>query len=133
LKKGLKYGLLIFGIVIITIFGFIGFGFYSMEIEDHYGNYQEIYYKSKNFDIIVNVETSEYGIVEKNWKRLNVWTKEKDSTDLYTFVSKASYYSIIKLYRPKSKIENIRKLEYNDIQKLVAENELKLILEHQNE
>ena len=133
MNKGLKYGLLIFGIVIITVVGFIGFGLYSMEIEDHYGGYQTIYYKSKNSDIIVNEETSELGIVGKNWKRLNVWTKEKDSTDLYTFASKASYYSNIKVYRPKTEIEKIKKMNFSDIQKLIAENKIELIFEHQNE
>lgn len=133
MNKGLKYGLLIFGIVIIIVVGFIGFGLYSMEIEDHYGDYQTIYYKSKNSDIIVNEETSEFGIVGKNWKRINIWTKEKDSTDLYTFASKASYYSNIKVYRPKTEIEKIKRMNFSDIQKLIAENKIQLILEHQNE
>lgn len=133
MNKGLKYGLLIFGIAIITVVGFIGFGLYSMEIEDHYGDYQAIYYNSKNSDIIVNEETSEFGIVGKNWKRINVWTKEKDSTDLYTFASKASYYSNIKVYRPKTEIEKIKRMNFSDIQKLIAENKIELIIEHQNE
>ena len=133
MSKALKYGLLISGIVIIAVVGFIGFGLHEMDIEDHYGDYQEIYYESQNLDIIVNEETSEFGIVAKNWKRLNLRTKEKDSTDLYTFVSKASYFSKIKVYRPKIEIEKIKQMEFNDIQKLIAENKIKLILEHQNE
>lgn len=133
MSKALKYGLLIFGIVIITVVGFVGYGLSLIEIEDQYGDYQNIYYKSKDSDIIVNGETSEFGIVGKNWKRLNVWTKEKDSTDLYTFASKASYYSKIKVYRPKIEIEKIKQMEFSDIQKLIAENKIELILEHQNE
>jgi hypothetical protein len=133
LSKALKYGLLISGIAIIAVVGFIGFGLHAMEIEDHYGDYQEIYYESQNLDIIVNEETSEFGIVAKNWKRLNIRTIEKDSTDLYTFASKESYYSKIKLYRPKIEIEKIKQMEFNDIQKLIAENKIKLILEHQND
>jgi hypothetical protein len=133
LSKALKYGLLISGIAIIAVVGFIGFGLHAMEIEDHYGDYQEIYYESQNLDIIVNEETSEFGIVAKNWKRLNIRTIEKDSTDLYTFASKESYYSKIKLYRPKIEIEKIKQMEFNDIQKLIAKNKIKLILEHQND
>lgn len=133
MNKGLKYGLLVFGIVIITVVGFIGFVLYSMEIEDHYGDYQTIYYKSKKLDIIVNEETSEFGIVGKNWKRLNVCTKENDSTDLYTFASKASYNSKIKVYRPKTEIESIKQMDFSDIQELIAKNKFELILEHQNE
>jgi hypothetical protein len=133
LSKALKYGLLIFGILIISVVGLIGYGFSLMEIEDQYGEYQNIYFKSKNSDIIVNEETSEFGIVSKNWKRLNVWTKEKDSTDLYTFASKASYYSIIKVYRPKTEIERIKQMDFSDIQKLIVEKKIELILKHQNE
>ena len=119
--------------MIIAVVGFIGFGLYAMKIEDHYGDYQEIYYESKDLDIIVNEETSEFGIIEKNWKRLNIRTKEKDSIDLYTFASEASYYSKIKVYRPKIEIEKIKQMEFSDIQKLVANNKVELILEHQNE
>ena len=133
MNKALKYGLLIFGIVTISVVGLIGYGFSLMEIEDQYGDYQKIYYESKDSDIIVNEETSEFGIVGKNWKRLNVWTKEKDSTDLYFFVSKASYYSKIKVYRPRKEIEGIKQMEFNDIKKLISEQKIKLILEHQNE
>ena len=133
MSKALKYGLLIFGIVIIAVVGFIGFGFHAMEIEGHYGDYQEIYYESKDSDLIVNEETSEFGIVGKNWKRINIKTKEKDSTDLYTFASKGSYYSKIKVYRPKTTIERIEQMNFADVQKLISENKVELILEHQNE
>jgi len=64
MKKGLKYGLLFFGVLIITVCGFIGFGLYSMEIEDHYGDLQELYYKSEDGDVIINKTTSEFGIIE---------------------------------------------------------------------
>ena len=119
--------------MIIAVVGLIGFGLQAMEIEDHYGDYQEIYYKSKNSDLIVNQETSEFGIVRKNWKRLNIKTKEKDSTDLYTFASKGSYYSNIKVYRPKTAIERIEQMNFTDIQKLISEKKIELIFEHQNE
>lgn len=121
------------GIVIILAIGIIGYVFSLMEIEDQYGDYQTIYYKSKDSDIIVNEGTSEFGIVGKNWKRLNVWTKEKDSTDLYTFARKASYYSKIKVYRPKKEIEGIKQMEFADIKNLISEKKIKPILEHQNE
>ena len=124
---------MVLGIAITAVAGVIAYGLSLMEIEDQYGDYQEIFYKSKDSDIIVNEETSQFGIVGKNWKRLNVWTKKMDSTDLYTFASKASYYSKIKVYRPKTKIEKIKQLNFSDIQKLIAENKIELILEHQNE
>ncbi len=133
MKKILKYGVITLAVVIITIVGFIGFGLRSMEIEDQYGDYQMIYYKSKDGDIIVNEETSEFGIVSKNWKRLNIRTKENNSIDLYTFVSKVSYYANIKIYRPKTAIEEIAQMDFPDIQNLIEKEKIELILEHQNE
>lgn len=44
LRKALKY----------AVVELIGFGFHAMEIEDHYGDYQEIYYESKDSDLIVS-------------------------------------------------------------------------------
>ena len=133
MKSKIKIIFLTLTIGLIFIVCFLGYGMYLMEIEDQYGDYQEIFYKSKDSDIIVNEETSQFGIVGKNWKRLNVWTKKIDSTDLYPFASKVSYYSKIKVYRPKTKIEKIKQLNFSDIQKLIAENKIELILEHQNE
>ncbi|GAA3560443.1 hypothetical protein [Snuella lapsa] len=133
MSRALKNGFTIFIIALIAVSGFIVFGLYLMEIEDHYGAYQEIYYISKDSDIIVNEETFEFGVVEKNWKRLNIRTKNKDSTDLYTFVTRASYYSNIKIYRPKTEIVPIEKMNYSDVQKLINEKKIKLIFEHQND
>jgi len=133
MKRRVKFIILTTLIILIGIIAFFGFGFYAMEIEDQYGDYQEIYYKSKDTDIIINEETKEFGIVGKNWKRLNVWTKEKDSMDLYTFANKVSYYSKIKVYRQETKIEGIKQMDFSDIQKLITEKKIKLILEHKNE
>jgi hypothetical protein len=102
MKKALKYGLLIFGIVIITVVGFIGFGLYSMEIEDHYGDLKELYYDSENGDLIINKTTSEFGIIEKNWKRINIRTQQKDSTDLYNWVYQNGTETKSEIYRAKN-------------------------------
>ncbi|GGZ64884.1 hypothetical protein [Mesonia mobilis] len=127
MKKKLKYALLIVGSLIITILGFIIYGLYLMEIEDHYGDYKEVYFKSNDKDIIVNEEFSKFGIVEKNWKRIYIKTKEKDSVHLYTFSNK--YKSEIKLYRPTKRIKNIKEMDYNDFQNLLEKNIIKLKLE----
>ncbi len=54
MKRRVKIIIIVIIIAIIGIVGFIGIGFYTMQIEDHYGNLQEIYYKSKNGDLISN-------------------------------------------------------------------------------
>ena len=133
MNKGLKYGLLIFGFAIIVLMVFVAFGRYTMEIEDHYGDYQEVYYVFQDGDIIVNEETSQLGIVGKNWKRLNIWTKEKDSTDLYFFAIRKSHNSTIKIYQPQTEIKGIKQMEFESIKELITEKKIKLILEYPKE
>ena len=133
MNKGLKYGLLIFGFAIIVLMVFVAFGRYTMEIEGHYGDYQEVYYVSQDGDIIVNEETSQLGIVGKNWKRLNIWTKEKDSTDLYFFAIRKSHNSTIKIYQPQTEIKGIKQMEFESIKELITEKKIKLILEYPKE
>ena len=133
MSKVLKYSLLIFGIVIIVLLALITFGLYTMEIEDHYGDYQELFYQAKDADIIINEATSQFGIIDKNWKRLNIWTKEKDTTDVYFFVSKQSNDSNIMIYRPIAELEGLRQMEFDAIKQLITEKKLKLILEYQKE
>tara|TARA_B110000967_G_C18398077_1_gene323242 strand:- start:205 stop:528 length:324 start_codon:yes stop_codon:yes gene_type:complete len=87
---------------IISLIGvavFIGFGLYTMEIEDHYGDIKELYYDSNSGDIIINKTTFEFGIIEKNWNRINVRTQKKDSTDLYNWIYKNGTETKAEIYR----------------------------------
>jgi len=128
MNKGLKYGLLTFGIVIITVVGFIEFGLYSMEIEDHYGDLQELYYQSKNGDIIVNKTTSDFGIIEKNWKRINIRTKKKDSTDLYNWIYKNGTETKAEIYRAKNGETQLNGITYSELKKRIDNSDFKLII-----
>ncbi|GGD02792.1 hypothetical protein [Hyunsoonleella pacifica] len=130
MKKELKYALLFFGVFIIMVCGFIGFGLYSMEIEDHYGDLKELYYKSENGDVIINKTTSEFGIIEKNWKRINIRTQKKDSTDLYNWVYQNRTETKTEIYRPKSKETELNGITFSDLKKLINKSELKLIIEN---
>ena len=127
MNKGLKYRLLIFGIVIITVVGLIGFGLYSMEIEDHYGDLKELYYDSKSGDIILNKSTSEFGIIEKNWKRINIRTLKKDSTDLYNWVFQNGIETKAEIYRPMIETENINSLDYSEVVDKINASEMTFI------
>lgn len=130
MRKIIKYGLLIFGVVTIAIFGLIGYGLYTMEIEDHYGDLQEMFYTSKNRDIIINEKTYEFGIIEKNWTRVNIRTNEKDSTDLYNLIYKNGVEVKSKIYRPKKGEFKLNKIKYLEIKRLIDKAELKLISEN---
>jgi hypothetical protein len=130
MNKGLKYGLLTFGIVIITVIGFIVFGFYSMEIEDHYGDLQEFYYESKSGDIIVNKTTSDFGIIEKNWKRINIRTQQKDSTDLYNWVYQNGMETKSEIYRAKNGETELNGITYSELEKKIDNSDFKLIIKN---
>ncbi|MDC7996382.1 hypothetical protein [Altibacter sp. HG106] len=127
MNKGLKYGLLIFGIVIITVVGFIGFGLYSMEIEDHYGDLQKLYYESENGDIIVNKTTSEFGLIEKNWRRINIRTQKKDSTDLYNWIYQNGSENKTAIYRVKTGEIELNGTTYLEVKKMIKKSELKIV------
>jgi len=127
MRKTLKYGLLISGIIMISLIGFVGFGLYTLEIEDHYGDYQELFYESKNGDIIVNKITSEFGIIEKTWKRINIRTQTKETTDLYFWIYQNGLENKTEVYRPrKGKIE-INEITYSDLIRMIDDSKLKLI------
>jgi hypothetical protein len=127
MNKALKYGLLIFGIVIITVVGFIGFGLYSMEIEDHYGDLKELYYDSENGDLIVNKTTSEFGIIEKSWKRINIKTQQKDSTDLYNWVYQNGTETKTEIYRIIRNEIDLKGITYLELKKKIEKSKLKFI------
>ena len=127
MNKALKYGLLIFGIVIITVVGLIGFGLYSMEIEDHYGDLKELYYDSEDGDLIVNKTTSEFGTIEKNWKRINIKTQQKDSTDLYNWVYQNGTETKSEIYRAKNGETELNGITYSELKKMIEKSELKLV------
>lgn len=60
-------GLLIFGTGVI-----LAFGMYSMEIEDTYGDNQDVFYNSRQGDIVINHNTKKLGHITKTWKRFYV-------------------------------------------------------------
>jgi len=127
LNKKLKYGLLIIGTTLTLIIGFIGYGLYLMEIEDHYGDLKELFYASKDGDLILNKTTSEFGIIEKNWKRIKVNNSKEEPTDLYNWVYKNGIQTNSEIYRPSKKL-NFENLNLNEINNLIESKNLKFII-----
>ena len=125
MNKTIKYGFLITGIIGFVLAGFIIVGFHSIEIEDHYGNLQEFYYKSESNDIIVNRATFEFGIIEKSCKRINIRTQKNDSTDLYNWIYKNGNEAKVEIYRPLETKTQVK--TYSEIIKLANSSDLKLI------
>ena len=111
---------------IFVLIGFIGLGFYTMEIEDQYGDYQELFYKIESNDIIINKSNLNYGVIEKSWKRINIKQKSIDSTDLYLFIKNDHSVGDFEIYRPLNRID-ISNANYSDLENLIKDNRMKLI------
>lgn len=127
MNKRLKYGLLIFGLGTILIVGLVSFGLYSMEIEDHYGELEDFFYKSKSGDVIINRKASKFGIIEKNWKRVSVKTKDNSPTDLYNWIRLNGLEHSNEIYRTKNNKTDLKNITYPELVQLIESSELKLI------
>ena len=93
-----------------------------MEIEDTYGDNQDIFYNSKQGDLVVNHETKEFGEISKSWTRFYV-VKQADTVDIYEWWDDKN----IQIYRPADKGILVNKINYEDIDRLVNRKELELI------
>ncbi|WP_029269503.1 hypothetical protein [Flavobacterium sp. KJJ] len=116
-------------ILIIIIFGFIAFGLYLIEIDDHYGDLQEIYFETKSGDIIINKQTKEFGVIAKNWKRADIITKENDTLDLNEIIYKNQEESKYEVFRSEQKFI-IGELNYKKILELKRRNVLETIIKN---
>lgn len=100
-----------------------------MEIEDHYGDLQEVYFESKDGDIIVNKETKQYGLITKNWKRANVITKENDTLDLYNFIYRNEKRNSYEVLRSENELK-VNSFKFEKISELKKKKLIKAIIEN---
>lgn len=100
-----------------------------MEIEDHFGDLQEFYYKSKDGDLVINRSKSDFGILEKNWKRMYVKQKEA-RTDFVNWIYKDGFLEGNEVYRTDLKPADIEKMTYHDLVIIIRESDLKPILQN---
>lgn len=125
----LKKILLITSILLLIICGLVAYGLYAMEIEDHYGDLQEVYFESKSGDIIINKQTKQFGILTKNWKRADVITKENDTLDLYELIYVNQNENIYEIFRSEKELK-INELNFEKIIELKRKNLLKTIIKN---
>ena len=100
-----------------------------MEIEDHYGDLQEIFYASKDGDLILNKTTSEFGTIEKNWKRIKVNGTKKETTDLYNWIYQNGVETKSEIYRPTKKL-NLEEISLGQLTDLIKNKDLKYIIQN---
>lgn len=124
LKKKILIGVLVFGLGLLLV---LGFGLYLMEIEDHYGDLQELYYESHSGYIIVNKEDKEVGILSKNWRRLNIITEDQQQMDLYNWVYSKNEEASVAIYKLADQNLKIDKLSFGQVKKMIDNSELTFV------
>lgn len=118
-------------LIALGIFGFVVWGLYLMEIEDHYGDLQETYFDSKNGDLIVNKKTKKFGVIAKNWKRANVITKQNDTLDLYELIYANGNECNYEVFRSDTEL-NIQELSFEKIIELKDKNSIQTVIKNGN-
>lgn len=125
MNKKLKYTLFFSGLAIVC--GYIAFGFYIMEIEDHYGDLHPLFFDSKSGDVIINETYSDVGIIDKGWKRITVETQEGE-VDLFNFAYRNGKQTEVEVYRPKNKKTNWKGLTFKELKESISDSELKFVV-----
>ena len=119
MSKTIKIILTVFGVLVIGLGGLFMFGMYSMEIEDTYGDNQDIFYNSRQGDIIVNNQAKELGQISKTWTRFYV-INANDTLNINDWWDDKN----IEIYRLVDKDISIDNLSYGDIDGLKTKLEL---------
>lgn len=126
-----KVGKWIFRILILLIlnFLFIAYNLRLMEVEDRYGDLQEIYWKSENGDIAFNKLNSTSAIIEKDWKRMYVKINGK-LIDIDEWLDPNNIYNFdLAIYRPNRNWKQQEKLNRIEIENGIRNSSLEFITE----
>lgn len=118
----------LFALLLILVAVFL-FWMHTMEIDDFYGDLQYLYIKAKDGDILVNKTTSEFGVIQKDWRRIHVTVKGKGEVDLYKWVYINNVKSKTGIYRPIGAKGDLENINFVEIEKKITNSELKLIYE----
>ena len=116
-------------LIVLTLSGVIAFGLHSMEIEDHYGDLQDVYFDSESGDIIVNKQTQKFGIITKNWKRTDVITTENDTLDLNELIYSNQVQNKYEVFRSEKELK-IKELTLEKILDLRKKNLLETVIKN---
>jgi hypothetical protein len=101
-------------ILSVFLFCFIACNLRLMDIEDRYGDLQELYWKTKNGDIAVNKLNSKSAIIETDWHRINVKIDEKlIPIDEWLDPNNKNIYDIA-IYRPDKKLKSLEKFNVKE-------------------
>ena len=122
MAKYTKRILISVSIFIIGSFTFVFYGLYLMDIEDRYGDLQQLYFDSKSGDIIVNNMNGKIGLIEFHRRRIFVNTG-KETLDVDEWLDPQNKYIFnTDIYRTKYARDylNLKRNEFD--RKLKLEN-----------
>lgn len=110
MTKTLKVVLITSVCLLVTVGGVIIVGLYAMEIEDTYGDNQEIFYSAREGDIVINHNAKEWGKVTKTWTRFYVLASNNDTLDISEWWDDAD----IEIYRLVNKNLSLKSMNYEN-------------------
>jgi len=125
MNRKVKIGLIIFGLVVATTIFSMTYGFYLMEIEDHYGDNQEIFFQSRQGDIAVNRDKRELGTIKKSWKRIYI-IDNSDTVDIWSWLDKDRHLN----EKANNQRTGWQNLKYDDIDNLIDDKKIELIIKN---
>lgn len=109
----IKYLLIGIPLLLLFLAAWISIGLYAMEIEDHYGDFQEFFYKSSNGDVMVLGDFEDIAIVDKTWTRVNLIRSPGDTTGLGAWI----YYESGEIMKSVSLYRTYKKVAFSDLNK----------------
>lgn len=101
-------------------------GLQLMAIEDHYGDLQNVYYKSETGDLIID-STKRVGFIKKFSDRIYV-EENGCMKDLYNWVNQNQQPVKLSVYRPEISETLINHPSYKEVESLIQEQKLEPII-----
>ena len=97
-----------------------------MDVEDRYGDLQDIYWKSEDGDIVFNKLNSTSAIIDKDWHRMHAKVNGK-LVDVEEFLDPNSKYNFdVEIYRPNESL-NGRIISKTEIENGIKNSSLQFI------
>ncbi|SFI30645.1 hypothetical protein [Halpernia frigidisoli] len=126
MSKLMKRIIIRLAILFVGLISFVGYGMYLMDIEDRYGDLQQIYFDSKSHDIIINNLNGKTGIIKLENRRIYVKTG-KQILDIDEWLDPENKFMYnIDIYRPENPNEFLN-LKMEKFKQKVASERLKSI------
>ena len=124
-RKLFRRGFVFFSVLIFFVIIFIYFTLKMVDVEDRYGDLQDLYWNSKNNDIALNKKNFKCAIIIKENNRIYV-VENSNKIDIEYWLNRDDIDYDVEVYRPKEKI-GIEKLNSAQLNELIKNKDTELI------